>query len=154
MPDKERDQQAAFGRIVDRLLKKLPGADPYLLGDQARVNVSGVPNVPRAPRSPEPPSGRARLAVWGRVFLGLVLGGVVTQWPYGQECGVVLYLYMGALAAVVVAGIWAAVSSWQRRMGLAHIVAVLLAAWGAALTADRVLPRIGYAAVHATWRCL
>ncbi|MSR06763.1 MAG: hypothetical protein EXR93_06845 [Gemmatimonadetes bacterium] len=153
-PDKEKDEQAAFSRIVNNLLKKLPHADPELKGDRGVVHVSGVPDVQHAPRGPEPPSTRARLAVWGRVALGLLLGGVVNQWPYGQDCGLFLYLYMGALLAVVVAGIWAAVSSWHRRMGFAHIVAVLLAAWGAALIADTILPRIGYAAVHATWRCL
>src|SRR6267143_3813748 len=82
MADKEKDQQAAFGRIVDRLLKKLPGADPHLIGDRARVNVSSVPHVPHAGRAEQPVPSSARLAVWGRVFLGVVLGVVVNQWPY------------------------------------------------------------------------
>lgn len=152
MDEKEKETQAALARVVNKLLKKLPGADPHLRGDQARVNVSGVPDVPHA-RGPQPMTARDRLAVWGRVALGLVLAGVVNQWPYGTECGVSLMFYMSALTAVIVAGVWGARSTWHRRMGLAHIVALLVVAWGSLLAADRILPRIGYAAVHATWRC-
>src|SRR6185503_2078754 len=154
MPIKDDDQQAAFGKIVDKLLKKLPGADPHLRGDRAKVSVSSVPDVPHGRRTDAPATARDRLAVWGRVGLGLVLGGVLNQWPYGQNCGIALYLFMGAIVAVIVAGIWSAMWAWRRRMGIAHTVAILTTAWGAMLAADRILPRIGYAAVHASWRCL
>jgi len=153
MVDKDQDQQAAFGRIVDRLLKKLPGADPMLRGDQARVNVSGVPHVPHASHADKPASPRARFAVWGRVGLGLILGVVVNLWPYGRDCGLGLVFYLVAVGAVFIGGVWGAVSAWDRRMGVAHIVALLLIAWGAALAAERILPRVGYAAVAAGWRC-
>src|SRR5436309_12512198 len=129
MADKEKDQQAAFGRIVDRLLKKLPGADPHLIGDRARVNVSSVPHVPhgsQASHAGQPVPGSARLAVWGRVLLGAVLGVVVNLWPYGRDCGFGLAFYMVAVGAVLIGGLWAAVAAWHRRMGLAHIVAMLV----------------------------
>ena len=157
MADKVRDTQAALGRIIDGLLKKLPGADPHLQGDRARVKVSGVPHVPAGTRQPEPsnraPTRGDLLSVWARVGLGLLLAGVVHQWPYGFECGLSLAFYMGALAAVILGGTWAAVWSWRMRMGIAHIVALLVIAWGLGLTAERVLPRAGYAAEHASWRC-
>jgi len=153
MNEKEKETQAALSRVVDKLLKKLPGADPHLRGDQARVNVSGVPDVPHA-RGPQPPTSRDRLAVWGRVALALVLAGVVQQWPYGVECGWALLFYMFALGAVMVGGVWGAISTWRYRMGLAHILALLVITWGGLLTLDRILPRVGYAATPATWTCV
>lgn len=152
MADKDDEQQAAFAKIVNKLLKKLPGADPELKGDRAAVHVSRVPDVPHG-RGPQPPTGRERFAVWGRVGLGLVVAGMVSQWPYGLECGASLFFYMTALITVMVAGLWASVSAWHRRMGLAHSIALVVVAWGALLTADRILPRVGYAAVQASWRC-
>ena len=152
LDEKEKETQAALSRVVDNLLKKLPGADPHLRGDQARVNVSGVPDVPPA-RGPQPPTARDRLAVWGRVALVLVLAAVIQQWPYGVDCGYALFFYMFALVAVVVGGVWGAISTWRFRMGLAHVIALLVIAWGGLLTLDRVLPRVGYAATQATWRC-
>lgn len=153
MDEKEKETQAALARVVQKLLKKLPGADPHLRGDQARVNVSAVPDVPHA-KGPQPPTARDRLAVWGRVALALVLAVVVNQWPYGVDCGWSLFFYMGALMAVTVAGVWGALSTWHRRMGLAHILALLVVVWGGLLTLDRILPRVGYAAVPANWTCV
>jgi len=152
----EKETQAALGRVIDNLLKKLPGADPNLIGDRARVKVSGVPHVAAGPRQPAGPALPTRgdlLAVWARVGLGLLLAGVVHQWPYGFDCGLSLSFYLAALGVVVVGGGWAAVWAWRLRMGVAHIVALLVIAWGLVLTAERVLPRVGYAAAHATWAC-
>jgi hypothetical protein len=151
----EKETQAALGRVIDNLLKKLPGADPNLIGDRARVKVSGVPHVAPGVRQPAAagPTRGDLLAVWARVGLGLLLAGVVQQWPYGFECGLALFAYLFALAAVAVGGTWAAVWAWRMRMGVAHIVALLVIAWGLGLTAERVLPRTGYAAESASWRC-
>lgn len=85
--------------------------------------------------------------------LGATLGGLITQWPYRHACGWPLAEYLGAAAMVVVAGVWIAVVSWKLRSGAAHVLAFLLVFWGIALVAERVLPRTGYAAEHASWRC-
>jgi hypothetical protein len=54
---------------------------------------------------------------------------------------------------VVVAGVWSSLSSWKRRMGTAHLISQLLAVWGLVLTAEVLLPRMGYAKIPATWFC-
>jgi hypothetical protein len=54
---------------------------------------------------------------------------------------------------VIVAGVWIAAVSWKLRSGAAHATALLLLWWGTALAAERVLPRIGYAAERGTWTC-
>ena len=54
---------------------------------------------------------------------------------------------------VVVAGVWSSLSSWKRRMGTAHLISQLLVIWGLVLTAEVLLPRMGYAKSPATWFC-
>ena len=54
---------------------------------------------------------------------------------------------------VVLAGVWIAVVSWKLRSGAAHALAFLLLFWGIVLVAERVLPRVGYAAERASWGC-
>jgi heme A synthase len=87
------------------------------------------------------------------VALGATLGGLMTQWPYPHACGWHLTGYLGAVTGVLVAGIWIAVVSWRLRNAAAHVLAFLLLLWGVALVAERVLPRVGYAADRATWGC-
>jgi hypothetical protein len=77
----------------------------------------------------------------------------MTVWPYFRECGLPLFGYLGALAAVLLAGGWIAVTAWQLRNGVAHILALILLFWGLMLTADQLLSRTGYAAAPATWMC-
>jgi len=144
-------------RQVERLLKKLPGADPMLRGDPEPVThrPSGARSAITLHRaaSEHPLTGRQRLAVWARVLLGIALGAAITQWPYARPCGIPLFLYLAAVLAVLIAGAWACVHSWKSRMGLAHVVALLVMWWGTGLVAELVLPRLGYAATQATWRC-
>jgi len=102
------------------------------------------------PRHSELP-GTAGL--WGRVTLALALGIMMTAYPYFRACGLPLFGYLCAVAAVVLAGGWVAVLSWQTRNELAHIISLVLILWGLVLTADAFLPRIGYAAVPSTWQC-
>jgi hypothetical protein len=78
---------------------------------------------------------------------------MMTVWPYFRECGLPLFGYLVAVAAVVVAGGWIAVTAWTLRNAVAHIIALVLLFWGLVLTADVLLPRTGYAATPATWRC-
>lgn len=150
-----------MSKEVDRLLKQLPGADPKLRGSgPSSPPVSGIrPGIVTAPRGAamsehREPTGRDKLGVWLRVGLAAVVGVVMTQWPYTHACGLSLYLYLAAVVAVIVAGVWGSLSSWKFRMGVAHIASLVTIAWGAVLAAQQVLPRMGYAAVAAGWRCL
>ena len=78
----------------------------------------------------------------------------MTQWPYARGCGWLLAGYLSAVAMVMLAAGWVAVASWKLRDGAAHVLAVLLLLWGLGLVAERVLPRVGYAAQQATWGCV
>jgi hypothetical protein len=77
----------------------------------------------------------------------------MTQWPYGHACGVGLWLYLGAVGTVGLAGVWGLVSSWRYRMPVAHVLSLLVLIWGGVLAAAVVLPRIGYARETAAWLC-
>src|SRR2546422_10213024 len=85
--------------------------------------------------------------------LVFLLGFALPQLPYASACGRWLLLYLTAVGTVVVAGAWGARVSWKSRIGLAHIVAVGTMIWGLALTADEVLPRVGYAKTRLARRC-
>jgi hypothetical protein len=62
-------------------------------------------------------------------------------------------MYLGAIATVIVAGLWSAVSSWNRRLGFAHFLSLLVLLWGITLAAREILPRSGYARELRTWSC-
>lgn len=139
--------------IVDRLLKKLRYADPDLSRERLR------PSSPRAPRvtpgpivcpAPREPSWR-RPWLWS--VLGVILGVGLTQWPYARACGVPLFGYLAAVAALVLTGMLAGISAWRNRRGVAHIIALLVVLGGLVLVADVVLPRAGYAGAEAQWMC-
>ena len=162
MADKSQSpSDDALAREVDRLLRKLPGADPYLKGDPEPAAARPAGGISTASRTASPaarprpagPSSVQRIAVWVRVCLGAILGAVITQWPYENACGLGLGFYLGAIAAVVVAGAWAGVWSWRYRMGLAHGASLGTLYWGMVLIADQILQRVGYAAVSASWSC-
>src|SRR4029077_9954366 len=102
--------------------------------------------------SPEPTRNQL-LALWARVLLGATLGVVMTQWPYPHSCDLPLLGYLGAVTMVILAGSWLPFASWLLRSGPAHILSLILVYWGIVLTAEQVLPRIGYAADGASWRC-
>ena len=149
---KDRDWDREM-REVDKLLAKLPEADPTL--------GRGAPTVPRAypahgvqtPLPTGPAAAGARLTTWIRVGLGLALGVGMLVWPYSHVCGAKLLFYMIGAGTVIVAGAWTGVSSWKRRMGLAHLLSVGLIGWGLVLAAGVVLPRVGYAKQAAVWFC-
>ena len=93
------------------------------------------------------------VALWARVSLGIVLGAMMTQWPYPHGCGFPLAEYFGAVVTVVLAGTWIASISWQRRHAAVHVLALLLTLWGVALATYEILPRVGYAAERRDWQC-
>src|SRR5436190_617936 len=104
-------------REVDRLLAKLPEAEPTL--------GRGVPTVPVSPRPglgggavgaggtlpASPARGRAWITTWMRVGLGLALGIGMIVWPYSHACGLKLVFYLIGATAVTVAGVWSALTS-------------------------------------------
>jgi hypothetical protein len=150
---KDRDWDREM-REVDKLLAKLPEADPTL--------GRGAATVPRAypapagqitPHTTGPAGAASRLATWIRVGLGVALGVGMLVWPYSHVCGLKLIFYTIGAGTVVVAGMWSGVSSWKRRMGFAHLLSLGLVLWGLALAAGVILPRIGYANQSATWFC-
>ena len=102
---------------------------------------------------------QARTTTWGvmlRLLLGVLLGVGILFWPYGK-CGPWLAAYLGAAAAIGIAGVWSAVWSWRHRAGKPHVLSLLLVLWGLVLAGAEVLPRVGYAkpsaAYPATWAC-
>jgi hypothetical protein len=98
-------------------------------------------------------SKRDALGGWSRVLLGIVAAVGAGFWPYAHTCGLGLWLYLGVTGTVVVAGMWGMIASWRRRLGLAHVVALLVTLWGIGLVAAELLPRLGYARDAATWSC-
>lgn len=154
---KPRDPLAAE---VDRLLRKLPGADPTLRGSEP-AKASGTGGAVRPVSGPSPglhvvPVSRARerVLVWIATLLGVVLSVAMTQWPYAHACGLSLFVYLGAVLVVLILGGLGTLGSWRERIPLTHILSLLVVFWGIVLAAEQVLPRIGYARETATWGCV
>ncbi len=143
--DPASNQEAA---VVDSLIRKLRPFDHSYVSERAST-------IGARPLSRTRPiqAAMSPAAVWSGVGLGVLLGAALPQWPYARACGWWLGLYMVAVATVVVAGIWGARLSWKSRLGLAHVIAVCTIIWGLALTAQDVLPRVGYAKARVAWRC-
>ena len=155
-PPRREGAPDPMASVVDRLLAQLPG----LQSDQplARGN---------RPRPPETRGGvvsftvPARLdisasqiiATWARVLLALTFGLVLAKWPYSQVCGLPLLAYLAAVAVFILGAGAGAAAAWRTRTALAHVVALVLMFYGAALTMAELLPRTGYAVRHATWQC-
>jgi hypothetical protein len=99
---------------------------------------------------------RAAAASWPaivRLTLAVALGVGVLFWPYNNRCGVGLAGYLVVVIAVMVSGVWSAVWTWRHRTGRAHLLSLLLVAYGFILGATEVLPRIEYARVSLPWSC-
>lgn len=158
-PSRMRAFTDSLGLEIDRLIKQLPGADPKLLGD-GEAPAPGTPRPSRAVRSTGAAAGAAEAArrveligVWMRTSAAAGLGTAVIYWPYAHDCGWLLHLYLGVVGAVLVTGCWASWNAWRLRAAVAHVIALVVVYWGILLAAEQVLPRIGYAAVEASWRC-
>jgi hypothetical protein len=145
MSDQPRDWDKELANI-DRVIARTPASPP--------ASAAGPTSV--APRGSAIPAQGGRLATlttWFRVLLGLALAVGITQWPYPNACGLNLAVYLGAIATVAVAGLWSSITSWQRRLGLAHTLSLLVLLWGLILAARETLPRLGYAKQARTWTC-
>ncbi len=148
-----------MSREVDRLLAQLGdlGSDRSRDSQSRAGATASRPTFrsrARAGARPKADPGRFdSLALWGRIVLGAALGAVITQWPYPHACGWPLLGYLGAVGTVMLTGGWIAVISWKQRDAIVHALSFILVFWGIVLAAEQVLPRIGYAAVAAGWRC-
>jgi hypothetical protein len=158
MPSPRGPKPDPLSREVDRLLAGLStlGAQPSH-DDRPPSRAATPARVASRPAPRAAPAAGAtrgdRAALWARLVLGIVFGGLMTQWPYRHECGLPLLGYLGAVAMVMVAGTWIATASWSRRHALIHVLALLVLLWGMVLVAQQVLPRIGYAAERWAWGC-
>lgn len=158
-----RPKQDSLASEIDALLKKLPGAEPDLVGGgtaparPAAGSAPGpgamTPSRPRPAAGASPPGGGTRLAVWSRVALGALFGIALTQWPYRHDCGWGLLGYGAAVSVMLVVAGWCAITTWRQRSAVAHVVSLVMGFWGIVLAAEVLLPRIGYASDGATWRC-
>jgi hypothetical protein len=90
---------------------------------------------------------------WFWVALAVLLAVALPVWPYGKQCGLQLFFYLGAAALAFLAGATGAVNSWRTRRGLAHLVSLLVVVFAGVMAAREVLPRTGYAAQTETWLC-
>ena len=147
----DKDKEPKWDREmaeVDKLLARLPEADPYLKGDVTARHAAG-PGGGATPGAGVPTlrttGSAAWLGTWARVALGLLIGIGMTQWPYTHGCGLKLIFYLAGVAAVIAAGFWSSISSWRRRLGVAHVLSQVLIIWGLVLAAREILPRVGYA---------
>lgn len=151
MANQPRDWDKELAKI-DRLISAQAGAPKQPASRERAPAAPPAQGKPAAPALPSADRG-PRWAVWGRVVLGVVLGAAVTQWPNAHACGVALFLYLGAVGMVLLAGGWGAVTAWRRRLPGPHVASLALMLWGLALGAREVLPRVGYAQHSSTWIC-
>jgi len=138
---------------IDKMIASGPPAPAAASQPAPVATAARAPTAPGAPPRGAAGGRYAVLSTWVRLVLGLSLGAAMTQWPYTHGCGLPLFVYLGAVLAVVIAGGWSGFSSWKTRSGLAHFLSIGLIVWGGVLAAREVLPRIGYAKQGAEWIC-
>lgn len=97
---------------------------------------------------------------WGvvlRLSLASALAFGMLLWPYAARCGVGLMSYLGAVAVLIISGVWSAIWTFRHQAPSAHVLSLVLICWGLVLGALEVLPRIGYAkptpAHPSYWAC-
>lgn len=155
----EKPQSDPMAHEVDRLLAKLESSGPRgattetMASDDASSVIPLRPKLAPVVSSADGPAVVPPLALWGRTTLALLLGAGMLLWPYPHGCGWPLCGYVAAVGVVLLSGGWVALTAWKSRNGVVHILALVLFFWGIVLAAEQILPRIGYAAVHATWLC-
>jgi len=135
-------------KLVEKLLRQLPYADPSLKGDPE----TPLPVAPQPALRPRPrPPGWQRSWAW--VLLALALGAGLSQWPYSRTCGFPLYGYVSVVTLLPIIALRAAIITWSDRRPIAHVLAILMIFTGAGYVAEVVLPRVNYAQETASWRC-
>jgi hypothetical protein len=149
-PPRDWDKELAE---IDKIIAKQPAVAPGKPAPAAGAAALPAAASARAAAAPARRGGRVVLTTWVRVGLGVAVAVGVAQWPYAHACGLALYGYVAAAGGVVLAGLWGAVTSWSRRMGLAHIISLLVALWGGLLVGQAVLERTQYVRHPAVWTC-
>jgi len=149
-PPRDWDKELAE---IDKIIAKQPAP----VAGKPVPAAGGVP-APASPArqgaAPLPAArGRAALTGWVRVLLGVAVAIGVAQWPYAHACGFPLDGYLAAAGGVMLAGLWGAVTSWRRRMAMAHVLSLVVTVWGGVLVGKAVLDRSNYARHPATWTC-
>jgi hypothetical protein len=149
-PPRDWDKEMAE---IDRIIAKQP-TPVAPRGEVAPSRSAGASPGVRPAAAVPAVRGHTRFTAWIRVLLGLTVAvGVAFAWPYSHGCGLPLYGYLAAAGGVAVAGLWAAVATWRRRLGVAHVLALLVIGCGAFLIVKTVLDRTGYPSHPATWSC-
>jgi hypothetical protein len=151
-PPRDWDKELAE---IDKIIAKqpLPAAGKPVPAAAAAAGTAVAPRAAAAP-APAPARGRAALSGWVRVLLGAAAAaGVALAWPYAHRCGLPLYGYLAASSGVILAGLWGVVTSWRRRLGVAHVVALLATLTGIALVTRIIVDRTSYPRHPATWSC-
>jgi hypothetical protein len=143
MTEQPRDWDRELADI-DRVIDKTPPP----AGMPARLPSSGAPPATTG----FVPKGSVAMT-WFWAVLALLLAVALPLWPYGKECGLQLFFYLGATSLALLAGAAGAVSSWATRRGLAHVLSLSVVVWAGALGAREILPRTGYAAQSKPWLC-
>lgn len=148
---------------VDRLIKRLSPTQQHRVtgpysGPLPTLDIAGrAAAAPAATRSTvslrSAPLSRRPFGIRAFVGLSFMLGVAMPYWPYGHACGWGLAFYSLAIMTVMAAGVWTSVLTWYSRLGVSHVVAVLVFAWGVTLSAAEVLPRTGVIETAATWWC-
>ena len=132
----DRDWDAEM-RKIDKQLESIPAQ----AATPVRASAPAAGGAPMPFATPE----TSTFGVMARLALAGVLGVAIIFWPYTAKCGLGLAGYLGAVATLVVAGVWSSIWTWKHRAAKAHTVSLLLLTWGLVLAAADVLPRIGYA---------
>jgi len=157
----DRDWDAELRKIDQEMAKAANRPAPSAPPMQAPSAPMGAPMSLPSGAPMAAPLGTApattSFGVYARLTLAVALGVAIIFWPYVARCGVGLAAYLGAVAAVVISGVWSAIWTFRHRAARAHLLSLLLVLWGLVLAGLDVLPRIGYAkptAEHpATWSC-
>jgi hypothetical protein len=127
------------------------------LSDEELISASDAKTPAERAKREVAKSETSTLGVFARLVLATALGVGMLFWPYAARCGVGLFAYLAATAAVIGAGVWTSVWTWRHRSAKAHLLSLLLIVWGGVLGAIEVLPRVGYAkptpAHPAYWMC-
>lgn len=149
----ERDWDAEMKKIDEQMARaaKRPAAPPAPAGAAPVARAS----APAAPIGMAPST--SGFGVYVRLSLAVAVGIGIIFWPYAARCGLGLTGYLGAVATVIISGLWSAVWTWRHRAARAHLLSLLVVVWGLLLAGIDILPRTGYAipteAHPAGWRC-
>lgn len=153
MTDKDWAKEMAK---IDKQLESV--SDAQLFPEKAKPGAPAAPGAAAAGASvsPKVAADRAAARSWPailRLTLSVLLGVGIMFWPYENRCGGGLIAYLLAVGAVMASGVWSAIWTWRHNAARAHILSILLIAWGVMLGASEILPRVGYAKQALTWSC-